>query len=362
LKCNSVLKFLSFIFLSIIISCKSAPVSQPAENIPDSSQFIKNFFSATNTTHIIVGGSIMDPSGNVVARTDCRLCVFEPEGHSVIYKNNALIELDEKLKVLWALKPVLLQHVLSKSLLADDFLALTSEYTVDAKFGNARYDNLKVIKRGGKIKKSFSFLKYFKENPELRPEPVPNLWSVDDMKNKSVEFSHGNSLIEIFDDMKNIQTFKGYAYYSLLEKKLYFFNKSLTKILRVIPAEGRALHSVQQYDNENLIAYANFNDQYGIGSVQLINLKTGAFSSLYNFTDDRQLSHACSSVQFFAEGKLFLVHSPCSGTPKQISSGYYFEFVDLKSGKNAFLHIAQPNPPQGGRLANMNDYLLHVKN
>jgi hypothetical protein len=303
--------------------------------------------------HIQIEGDVYNLDGRLIKRTTCFQCLYEPNGHTIVFFDNKLYEIDEKSKVLWQM-PFYLSHTISKSVINDEYLTLESEYDKDPEVGLARYDKPVVISKG-KIIKSFSFLKYFKAHPSERPILKTNTWTNEGNKGKSVEFTHGNSLKELTKMKNGKPELTGYVYFSNHERNLYYFDRDLKKITYTFVAQRR-LHDVQPYDEENLIAYNNAVGPY-LGAIVLINMKRNTVKSIYRFTEARQYSEGCSSVQSFP-GKLFIVHSQCGNQqPNQVLN---LEFVDLRSGKSSFAVVEKSFSLQDGKLVDLTSYFAHV--
>lgn len=344
--------------LLIWTSCKSTPTVTPAippVSSPEEAEFITEFVRDLNFTHMAFNCHVFNIHGKKIATFNGGNCWFESTGHVAVGSSGIIYKMNEKTDILWKIKPLYPHHTFSKSVFADNYLTLNSEYLMSPEYGQVRYDELLVLNDEGKIIKNFKFSEYDKKHPLPRP-PTDNKWTIDKV-GPSKEFSHGNSFKEISEIKNGKPVLGGYVYSSVLERKIYFLDRHLKKIIGIIDASELRLHDIQQYSQNKLIAYGNSYDGDPFGAIYLIEIKKKSFETLYKFTDKRQASPACSSVQFLPGGKLFIVHSKCKEEKGEGFNDSYAEFVNLKTGKNAFLRLDHSYPPQSGYLTNLTSFL-----
>jgi len=347
------------ILLSILIiytSCKttarattvSAPSKAPLSEADKA--FIADFTKQANVTHLVLGCKVYDFSGKLLAGFNGNLCWFEDDGHILVSSGQFSYLLDPIQNARWVTINSF-HHTLNKSEFRNEYLTLNSEYLKTKESPSVRYDSPVVLGRNGKILRSFKFSEYDKTNPLPRP-PRDDLWSVEKVPNAK-EFTHGNSFKELWTIKNGKKRHSGYVYYSSLEKFIYFFDPSLKKVISKINVADRVLHTVQQYNEKQLIAYGNSRGKNGVGAIYLIDMKDHTVHELYKFTDTRQGSVSCSSVQVLPANRLFIVHSKCE---EPLSNNTHLEYVDLNSGKSVIQWIDLAHPPIYGSLWNLSAF------
>ena len=311
-------------------------------------------------THIKLNCGIFDFSLKKVSfQAKYGVCLFEPNGNSVIANTNqSLVAYDENLKIKWERGPLDIHHQIEKSKFADQLLMVTSRYMPSRDFGLIRYDELLVFSGNGTLVKSFSFADYFKKYPQaVVGLPQINGWTTYNHERKTYEVNHGNSFTELYSVKDGKRVFTGYIFNCIAQQKIYIFDTELKSIVKEIRTR-KHLHTVRQYDEDHVVAYENAEEVGQTSSIQLISLKDGRYSTLYESKNPLLSSVACSSVQVLPEDKLFIVHSNCS-SPKNGKDleGYYLEFVDLRQKKSFAYHIEAGFARQNGELINAETYL-----
>lgn len=314
--------------------------------------FIADFAKRANQTHLVFGCKVYSIDGTTLSFFFMgRNCIFEDNGELLLIRRQETLSLDNIQKVNWIKKGTHFHHVFKKSQFRDEILTIASEYLSMPEWPSVRFDELVVMDRKGKILKNFKFSKYDQTNPFPRPPPDDS-WSTE--KKGAKEFTHGNSFSELWANKNGKKIHTGYLFYGAQEASIYLLNKSLDKVTAKIPVPERHLHSVQQFNEKQFIAYGNSGGRNGAGGILLIDMKTGAVQEIHKFTDKRQGTIACSSVQILPDNLLFIAHSNCGDTTAKTT---FAEYLDLKTGKSVIQQIDLDYPDIFGQMVNLTSFL-----
>lgn len=263
---------------------------------------------------------------------------------AVLTGNTKLFALDRKLNRLWEISPFYNHHQFNASEVDDTLLALYSEYESAIKPRPIRYDGLAVISSQGKILKSFSFLKYLKKQ-KVSSYTAVNNWSIDGFQNITDEKTHFNSFREIYKTIDGKRKLSGYVAHSNIQSAFYILDPALQKVVRIIDTDGRHIHDVRQYNENELIFFTNENTKEPLphySKIETYNLLTNQFQVLYQSDVVKILYPYCGSVQPLPFNRLFINYSQCTAKLSDSHDGSLFEMVDLSTRKSTVLP-ADPN-------------------
>lgn len=334
------LLFLSKILLVLILpSCKTAlPVEKNStsllgEKMPHFLEFMKS----KNLRSLQSGCQIYDENLRLSYSLTGDLCIFEPDGSTVISYRDKLQKYDDRFNLLWSLN-LFVTHQLKLSEDRQNYLAIVSQY-YPTKTAPVRYDELKVISKDGKILKSFSFwnLPQFKGHA-----PTPNSWTSDGFKDKSLEISHVNSISEFFKTNGSKKVLAGYLSANAGVTLAMVLSTDL-KPVKTFVFKGSSIHDIQQLNSENVLFYSNFRNSTDHRSfIGVVNLNQGEKNVFYQNKLQDFSGKACGSVQQLDDSKLLILHSNCDGSFIGKSGSAKMEFVDLKADVSEALEVS-PN-------------------
>lgn len=360
--------FLVFCFLAGS-SCKTltAPAIAPSISLsPQQTEstaalsaddaFISDFLASLHLPHMVFGCTVIDSTWKKVHFVPGMFCSYDNNGDITIVRRRGIRLHDPMLAVKWKFAPSAVHHTFQKSPLTGDYLTLNSEYVTTDKTELYRYDDLLVLSSDGKLKKVFKFRNYIKKHPKEFPL-TDATWDIGEDQTFTIkEHTHGNSFAETWKTVHGKKKLTGYVFFSNSEKRIYFLDEALKKVMSIIDA-GRNLHSVHEYDDNTLIAYGNAARNDDAGAIYLIDIQKKTFKELYKFLSPKQASHACSSVQALPGDRLFIVHSKCD---EKIDVHAYIEFVDLHSGKSAMKPLNLAFPPYSGFLTDLSGFFKNT--
>ncbi len=316
-----------FIFFLILSGCATqpAPTTTFQDWFPDKQVYLQK------------DCRFLSPSLDLLKALPGTYCL-QRKNSTVIANLNRLYEMDNDLKILWELKPILAHHQLNGSEIDDTLLTMDSEYH-QGDDGLYRYDRLVVISGSGRIIKTFSFQKYFKKI-KFVPDSWGNGWTTDGYQNKSFEKTHFNSFRELFKTVDGQRVLTGYLAYSTQQNKAYLLDEKLKNVVRVLGFGHRSAHDVRQYSETELIFFLNIDTEDAEprqSKIATYDLVSNEIKVLYQSDKVKNVYPYCGSVQPLPQRRLFISYSTCMANMKEPSSGSYVEMVDLTTKKSTVI-------------------------
>lgn len=263
----------------------------------------------------------------------------------VIGHQDRLYEINEKLQILWEIKPIYVHHQLNSSQVDNSLLTIESEYSHRSAPSPSlvRYDKLIVLSNKGKIIKSFSLMKYMKKN-KMDSGDWNNNWTVDGKQKKSIEKTHVNAFRELYTTVNDQKVLSGYIAYCNQQRLAFIFDTKLKKIVRTLNFKNRSIHDIRQYNENELIFFLNENPdepEPRKTRIETYNLVTNEINVLYQNNLIKAVYPYCGSVQPLPRDRLFIRYSTCNAKFDDPNVTSYFEMVDLKTMKSTLLPAAQ---------------------
>ncbi|MGZ3692349.1 MAG: hypothetical protein ACXVAX_12655, partial [Pseudobdellovibrio sp.] len=215
-------------FLVLLFSCQSKVTAPPApESGSKTTDLLHEAALKYGLTHIAIHCRMYDLDGKKIIDFRGNMCLFMPDGKTLVYNHGQLVLLTPEMRIIWE-KKYNLQHQLSRSIFDDNYLSVASTYTPDKKYGFIRYDELVIINPQGKKIKSYNFADYIKSIPDfMTVPPIPNKWTNDKYLNKSYERTHVNSFYELYSYENSRKVLIGYVANCFALQTVFIFDKNL---------------------------------------------------------------------------------------------------------------------------------------
>ncbi len=323
--------FTGLFLLLLSLSCTSK-IPKTTTPVAD----LSAWFDPQKKTYIQSGCTLfnlrLEPIGNMPGH----YCILKSNGSTLFGLTDHLYHYDNNKYLIWEIKDFYVHHQLNLSETSDNILTINSIYKKDLKYNWLRYDELVVLNSKGKKIKTFSFYDYLTKN-KIQTQLRENSWSTDGFQNKSHEHTHINSFREIYSTVSGKKILTGYFSYCANQQKIFYFDKELKKIKRMIGMPTRLIHDVKQLTENTLIYFLNHDSadlEPRHSRIETFNLITNEFKILYQNNNIIDTFPYNSSVQILGDDRYFIfyhVSSSAKGREKKTTS--YMELIDLKNKK-----------------------------
>ena len=345
-----------------LMSCRSPDVQNP---------FLKTMsvIAATHDLkHVQSGCKIFSTGGDLIFQIPYgRLCIFEKDGSTVMGYKGELGKFDAEMKPIWKLH-LRTNHQLKSAEFEDAYLTIVDYFYTEKDGKLARYDGLAVINNQGRILKSFNF-RNLREQYKSFEGLEPARAELTDL-GPALDMTHLNSFLEYYKSENGSKVFAGYIAHDIRSRHLFFFDRTLSKITKMINLSRTWAHDFQQIAEHKLLFYRNdfcFDkscrqiDPYS--NIQILDISDETFSEHYNNRDSRLKAWGCSSVQPIASEYLFIFHAICSPKPHPSGRSATWEIVDLKTraGFSFSLKTSVIDQAIDAKLVNAENYLKNAK-
>lgn len=302
---------------------------------------LQTYLKSHHLNFLQSGCTVYDKNLKVVLSVPGDMCIFEPDGSTIVATAAKLQKYDSRFKLLWSLD-FKANHQLKLSQDGESLLVIESQYYPQASNLPLRYDNLHVLSKDGNFLKSYKF----KTNETVKAVlkefgPVDNNWTADGYAGKSVEATHLNSFSEIYKTVGTKKILTGYVVANATPSLIMFFDPHL-KPTKVISLAGSKIHDIQQVDENLFLFYGNYlNESDSRSFVGTIDLEQGLPKILHRNSTESLGGRSCGSVQKLEGERYFVLHSNC-----EILTGgggerpqAHWEFVDKHSQQQEVLWL-----------------------
>jgi hypothetical protein len=356
----------SLLIIFFLLGCQITQKSSKPVSEIEHSAFISEFVKETNFTHLQAMCYLFDFNFNLNHVYPANRCVFLPNGNTIIRTPEYVRMLNNQNNEIWTYYKDRTHHDLFFSDVTGNTLVMQNEFDkINGKM--TRFDRLVVLNEKGQEIKSFSFKKFFLENKKylLLKEPAASKWfnRLIGLDLESYELTHGNSFIEVYKNMDTKPEKVGYVSNCVSNRKLYFFDKDLKEITKIVDLESLNTHSVQQIADNSFIFYVNESedDPKSFSSIMSYDSNINKFKLIYSANSKLLGGIACGSVQKISENKYLLAHSQCVPKKTITNVSTVLEFVDMDSKKTIAIPFKSRVPFSQFHLINAKEYLLYNK-
>ena len=329
----------SLAIVGFLASCASSPAI-PLAGQTEKATLLQNYMKSHKGEFLQADCKVFNSDLSIVLDLPGDLCIFNPDGSTVIAKATKLQKYDSQFRLIWE-HDIKINHQMKLSTRANHYLAIDSRYKPFSQDSYLRYDALNLIASDGKIVKSFDF-----STPSIfskfieKQKPGINGWTADGFAGRSYEKTHVNSFSEIYALDKTQKKLVGYIAASAAPTFIAVFDANL-KPTKFIDLNNVKIHDIQQSETklDRFLFYINYLDpnvtQSAIGS---ISLEDPVPQIYYQNSKQNVYAESCSSVDVLSDSQLLVLHSNSSnfGLVAERTSAK-IEFVDLKTHQSELI-------------------------